>query len=185
MTTVEICRWITLPDSERERLHADIDHVFFSSSTTQHFESDAERDAFRERWLGRYFRHFPDRIWIARTGDGRAIGYVAGSIADPARDPVFSDLPFLQQFAEASARFPSHLHVNLAQGWRGQGIGALLVTAFCDHARDAGAPGVHVVTQKGMRNVGFYAANGFSERADVTLGGSQLVFLGRDLVQRT
>lgn len=185
MTDVEIFRWDALAEAERRALIADVDHVFFSSSTTQSFDSEDAKSAFRERWLGRYLRHFPQYAWIAQSADGRVVGYVVGSMDDPARDPIFADLPFLAAFAEASARYPAHLHVNLADGWRGRGIGARLVDAFSDQARDAGASGVHVVTQKGMRNVGFYTANGFLERAATTIGESELVLLGRDLVRRT
>lgn len=185
MTDVEICRWDALMQAERQRLMADIDHVFFSSSNTQSFESDAAKAAFHTRWLGRYLQHFPQYAFLARDSARRAIGYVVGSVADPARDPIFSDLPFLAAFAEASARYPAHLHVNLVERWRGQGLGARLIEAFSDAARREGAPGVHVVTQRGARNVRFYHANGFRERAATTLGETELVFLGRDLDRRT
>ena len=181
MTDVEICRWDALPDAEQRRLMADVDHVFFSSSNTQSFESDTAKAAFRTRWLGRYLQHFPQYAFLARESAGRPVGYVVGSVADPARDPIFSDLPFLSAFAEASARYPAHLHVNLVEARRGQGLGVRLIETFSDAARRDGAPGVHVVTQRGARNVRFYRANGFLERAAVSLGDSDLVFLGRDL----
>lgn len=181
MTDFEICRWDALADAEQQRLAADIDHVFFSSSNTQAFESDTAKAAFRVRWLGRYLLHFPQYVFLARDGAGHAIGYVVGSVEDPARDPIFSDLPFLSAFADASARYPAHLHVNLAEAWRGRGIGTRLIDTFSHAARDAGATGVHVVTQRGARNVRFYRANGFLERAAVSLGETDLVFLGRDL----
>lgn len=185
MTHVEICRWDALSEDERQHLMTDLDHIFFTSSMTQSFESDAAKSAFRDRWFGRYFRHFPHLVWVARRGDGQgAVGYVLGSLDDPARDPLFSDLPFLARFAEASARYPAHLHVNLDAEWRVHGIGRRLVEAFSGAARDAGAPGVHVVTQRGMRNVRFYLANGFLERAAAKVGESELVLLGRDLVER-
>lgn len=184
MTDVEIYRWDSLSDADRERLMPDVDHVFFTSSQTQSFDSDEARAAFRERWLGRYLRHFPEYAWIARDPRGRAVGYVVGSVADPAHDPLFSDLPFVGPFGAASARYPAHLHINLAEGWRSKGIGKLLIDAFAEAARRAGAPGVHVVTQRGVRNVGFYLANGFFERAALTLGESELVLLGRDLDRR-
>ena len=62
-------------------------------------------------------------------------------------------------------RFPAHLHINLAAAFRSQGIGAQLIEAFAGHAKRAGAPGMHAVTGKGMRNVRFYIRCGFTERA--------------------
>lgn len=181
MKDVEICRWNALTQAEQQRIVADLDDVFFSSSSTQFFENADVKSAFRERWLGRYLLHFPQYALLARDDAGRAVGYVVGSMTDPARDPLFSDLPFLAAFADASARFPAHLHINLGEGWRGQGIGARLIGAFGKAARNAGASGVHVVTQRGSRNVRFYLANGFIERAATTIGDTELLFLGRDL----
>jgi GNAT superfamily N-acetyltransferase len=180
-TEVEICRWDSFSEPERARLIADLDHVFFASSARQSFADQQERTAFRERWLGRYLSHFPQYVWIACSADGHAVGYVIGSHADPAHDPLFADLPFLGDFSALTARYPAQLHVNLADGWRGRGIGARLVQAFGDAARAAGAPGVHVVTGAGMRNVSFYLANGFAQVGSTVIDGRELLLLGRTL----
>ena len=45
----------------------------------------------------------------------------------------------------------------------------------------AGAPGMHVVTSANSRNVAFYARNGFAEIVRASVGGRELVFLGRKL----
>lgn len=182
MPDVEICRWDQLTsDPEGERLIADLDHVFFSSSARQSFETAEEKAVFRERWLGRYLQHFPQYAFVALDGTRRVVGYVVGSLSDPARDPLFADLTFFTHFRALTARYPAQLHVNLHADWRGLGIGARLVDAFADLARADGAPGVHVVTGRGMRNVGFYLANGFAERGTLSNDGAELLFLGRDL----
>jgi len=182
MSDVEICRWDRLASSpERDRLSGDIDHVFFSSSLRQSFDSADDRAAFRERWLGRYLKHFPHLAWVARDATQRAVGYLVGSLDDPARDPLFSDLPFFAHFRTLTARYPAQLHVNLDAEWRGRGIGARLIDAFAAQARAAGAPGLHVVTSRGSRNVGFYLANGFMERGALKNDDVELLFLGREL----
>lgn len=43
----------------------------------------------------------------------------------------------------ALAPYPSHLHVNLARSFRGQGAGRRLVQAFCEYAKANGSRGVH------------------------------------------
>jgi GNAT superfamily N-acetyltransferase len=182
MNDVEICRWDGLP--RKERLVAGIDAVFFASSATQSFVSETAKQAFRERWLGRYLTYFPEQVLLAVAAGEDVVGYVAGALDDPARDARFADLPFLTAFSGLTPRYPAHLHVNLAAPWRGRGIGSLLVAAFADMARASGAPGVHVVTQRGMRNVGFYAANQFVERGATVIGGREHLFLGRDLQPR-
>ena len=68
-----------LPDLERHMVA--IDSIFFESSAKQEFADQAERDAFRERWLGRYIEKHRDSFFVAIDDDGNAIGYLAGCAA--------------------------------------------------------------------------------------------------------
>jgi len=160
---------------------AAIDRIFFVSSATQDFASEAERGAFRERWLGRYLTHFPDGCFVALGANDRVLGYVCGATSDPAREPLFADIGYFGQLAAETARFPAHLHINLAPEARNRGIGGKLIEAFCAHARSAGAPGVHVVTSAASRNRGFYARNGFKPIVESDWNGHRIVLLGRCL----
>ena len=160
---------------------AEIDRVFFSSSATQSFASEEARAEFRERWLGRYLTADADLAWLAVDAVGSPVGYVIGSLDDPARAERFGDITYLPAFAHLTARYPAHLHVNLLDGFRGQGIGGDLVGIFCDVARQRGASGVHVVTSRGMRNVGFYKTLGFHEAGTHDMSGRTLLLLARNL----
>ena len=165
-------------------LQAALDEIFFESSNTKTFVSDETREAFRERWLGKYLTHDPDWAYVAQRTDGHIAGYLAGSLSDPALTPRFSEIPYFAAFKDLTRRYPAHLHVNLAGGQRSQGIGSALVERFVRDASDAGAPGVHVVTSRGVRNVGFYARNGFAEVGALGEGARELVFLARSLPQQ-
>jgi GNAT superfamily N-acetyltransferase len=180
MPDFQICRWIEL-GLERDALITDLDRIFFTSSARQSFETEREKAEFRERWLGRYLKYFPDCTVVALDKGGRAIGYIIGSLDDPATDPLFADVPVLAAFAAQTARYPAQLHINIDEGWRGHGIGAALIAAFADLASEAGVPGIHAVTARGMRNIGFYLANGFEERGAARVNDRELVFLGRDV----
>ncbi len=160
---------------------AAIDHVFYSSSNTQSFPSETARLAFRERWLGRYLENVPECCFVAVAATGQAVGYICGSLHDPARDPLFADLPHFAAFAHLTPRFPAQLHVNLDASARGQGIGSRLIDTFVASVRAAGAPGVHAISSRGARNIGFYTANGFPEAGAAAMGGIELVFLARNL----
>jgi GNAT superfamily N-acetyltransferase len=160
---------------------AQIEAIFFETSTRA-FEPGPERDAFRERWLGRYLRGGTDVLLLACEGGDRVVGYLVGALEDPAASPRFADISYFRDhFADLTRQFPAHLHVNLASPCRGRGIGARLIEAFARHAADAGAAGMHVVTGKGMRNVGFYRRCGFAERASASWNGRQIVFLAHRL----
>jgi GNAT superfamily N-acetyltransferase len=176
---IGICRWEGLGD--RARLMAEIDNIFFEASARKTFVGEGERSAFRERWLGRYLEHYPGHAYVALAPPGSVAGYLVGSLDDPARTALFSDIAHFASFAHLTAEYPAQLHVNLAPEWRGRGIGARLVETFADDARRAGAPGIHVVTGRGMRNVGFYLARGFREAGSLSENGRDLVFLARDL----
>lgn len=159
-----------------------IDRIFFSSSNTKSFASELARAEFRQRWLGRYLSDFADCAFVAADPQGGIVGYIVGSFEDPARDVRFADQDHFQAFAHLTPRYPAQLHVNLDEGWRGHGVGRELVDTFAVAARRAGAPGVHVVTSRGARNVRFYNANGFHDVGSLAVrAGVELVFLGRDL----
>lgn len=175
----KILRWNDVPD--RSRLLPEIDAIFFESSATKSFADDAERAQFRERWLGRYLDRYPVHAYLALATDGAVAGYLVGSLDDPAATPLFADIAYFRDFAALTAVYPAQLHVNLAPRSRGQGLGARLIESFVEDARRAGAKGVHVVTGRGMRNVGFYLANGFREAGSLTMGARDIVFLARSL----
>jgi GNAT superfamily N-acetyltransferase len=173
---------IQLDDAEhRPQLLAQVEAIFWETSARA-FAPGPERDAFRERWLGRYVQGGSDVVLLALAGADTVAGYLVGAIEDPAQQQRFADIGYFRtDFAGLMRRFPAHLHINLAAGFRNRGIGAQLIEAFAARAKQAGAPGMHVVTGKGMRNVGFYTRRGFSDRATALWNGREIVFLGREL----
>jgi GNAT superfamily N-acetyltransferase len=160
---------------------AQVEAIFFEASGRS-FEAGPERDAFRERWLSRYLDSGRDEVFLALAGDGTVAGYLVGDVRDPARQARFDDIGYFRgAFADLCRQYPAHLHINLAPAFRGRGIGARLIEAFAAAASAAGAPGLHVVTGEGMRNVRFYQRCGFAERGRTTWNGRSLVFLARSL----
>jgi len=157
-----------------------VENIFFEASGRS-FEPGPEREAFLQRWLGRYLEHAGDRVLLALAGE-TVSGYLVGSLDNPAEQQRFFDLDYYRtHFADACRRFPAHLHINLAAAFRGRGIGAALIETFAAQAAAAGAAGVHVVTGKGMRNVRFYERCGFAAVGSAPWNGREVLFLARNL----
>ena len=157
-----------------------VEAIFFEASGRS-FAPGSERDAFRQRWLGRYLEHEADRVVLALTGDSVA-GYLVGSLDNPSQQPRFSDLDYYRvDFAAFCQDFPAHLHINLAPAFRSRGIGQQLIDAFSSAAAAVGRKGVHVVTGKGMRNVRFYEKCGFATIGAARWNARDVVFLGKEL----
>lgn len=178
-----IRRWPELAGNDRL---GEVEAIFYEASATKSFETDGDRRDFHERWLGRYLTHDARWFYVALAGDpARAdcpvAGYLAGSLDDPAATPRFSDIGYFSELAAVTARYPAHLHINLAPQFRNRGWGEKLIATFAADARAAGAPGLHVVTGRGVRNVRFYTACGFAEVASVVWRDRELVMLGRTL----
>ncbi len=180
---ISICRFSEIAD--KDSLTPALDAIFFEASATKSFASEKERAAFRERWLGRYLAHEPQWAYVARDRDGALAGYLVGSIDDPRTSGRYADVGYFLDFAELTASYPAHLHVNLATGYRNRGIGGKLIEAFAADAARAGARGMHVVTGAKSRNVRFYKRNGFCELGRAAFNAHEVVFLGRRLVGET
>ena len=162
-------------------LLAQIDAIFFEASGRSSAAA-AEREAFRERWLGRYLEGGTDILLVALDATGAVAGYLVGALQDPAEQVRFADIDYFRgPFRELCRRYPAHLHVNLAPRARNRGLGARLIEAFAAHAAAAGAPGVHVVTARSARNVAFYLRCGFAEQGSTRWRGRDLVALAKAL----
>jgi GNAT superfamily N-acetyltransferase len=170
-----------LPPADLFTALARIDAIFFEASSVQGFDSPAHRFAFHWLWLGRYLIEEPAEAFVA-IEDGAVTGYLVGSLVDPAPRAAFASLDYFKAFADRTAAFPAHLHVNVAANARGRRVGERLVGAFERHAAVRGAPGVHVVTGAGMRNVGFYERLGYREAARAPRGAGHVVMLTKRLL---
>lgn len=175
-----ICRLADVADVGE--LVAQMDRIFFEASGASIFEI-AARAGFRYRWLGRYLAHFPEQTVIALGADAQVLGYLVGCLDDPACHRHFADVSYFADFARLTARYPAHLHINLAPAFRSRGIGAKLIETFVAQATAAGAPGIHVVTIEGARNIAFYLRCGFEPAGSTLWDGKRLVFLGRGLAE--
>jgi len=176
---IAIRRWSDI--AQRERLLPELEAVFFEASATTSFASEGDRQAFRERWLGRYLEHDPQWAYLAFDSNDTLAGYLIGSLDDPARTPRFGDIGYFKDCATLTLAYPAYLHVNLAPAYRNLGIGTKLIDAFAADAVRAGARGIHVVTGVDARNIGFYGRNGFRERGRARSNTHEVVFLGRHL----
>lgn len=58
--------------------------------------------------------------------------------------------------------YPAHLHMNLAEGYRGGGIGSKLLSAYMEYLRENGIKGLHLgTTSHNKLAVPFYKKHGF------------------------
>lgn len=166
-------------DAEIGGLIPHIERIFFATAARTYPEGP-ERDAFREKWLGRFLDCSRDVLLVAQGADESVAGYLVGTLDNAAESERFLDMPhFRDRFAAECAQYPAHLHINLDAAYRGRGLGSRMLDAFADCVHDAGLPGLHVTTGKGMRNVGFYLRNHFTEIAALERGGGAMLFLGR------
>lgn len=158
-----------------------LDDIFFEASVSKTFASPEARRQFRHRWLGRYLHETGDLAFVLRAPTRDISGYVVGSVDDPAGCERFADVGYFQTIADLTPAYPAHLHINLAERCRGQGLGKRLIAAFVEAARGRGASGVHVVTGAASRNVAFYYANGFAALRTFDFNGGTSVCLGRKI----
>lgn len=181
--TIHLKRWSALQHDDAAMMAA-VDAIFFESSNTKSFACEADRTAFRHRWLGRYLDDFPELAHVLSVGcalnPDTLAGYVIGAHHDPALTDRYDDIGYFHLLADLTRRYPAHLHINLRHDLRGRGYGSVLIERFVDDVRAAGLPGVHVVTGAAMRNAGFYRRNGFDFSQTFPWKGNELVFLGRN-----
>jgi GNAT superfamily N-acetyltransferase len=181
--SIHIAPWAEAPEPAL-RL-PEIEAIFFESAVRKTFASEAEREAFRVRWLARYLARYPDDAFVALGAGGEAVGYLIGCPDSAATSAEFADAGYgpgmAPVVAEISARYPAHLHINMRADIRGLGVGQRLIEAYADRLRGGGVAGVHVVTGAQSRAVGFYRKCGFEPLTETPWPAPGTLALGRVL----
>lgn len=137
----------------------------------------------RRRFLRKYFTYYlevePELFLVAFDeacgGEGvpvrdepvthpAVLGYIC-AVADTRCHPeLYALADHLAIFDDLYDLFPAHLHINLTAASRGRGVGSRLIGELEQRLRQAGTPGLHLVTTVGKRNVRFYERNGFTRQ---------------------
>lgn len=172
---------VALGDDTTDATRAGIERIFFASAGRTAFVDEADRSAFRERWLDRYLVHDRAHAFVANDDCDAVIGYLVGCLDDPARTERFGDISYYAGFGDLTQRYPAHLHINIDPVWRSRGIGARLIEAFARHASECQVAGVHLVTGAAARNIGFYRRCGFEPLRETQWNGSAVLFMGCEL----
>ena len=75
--------------------------------------------------------------------------------------------------------YPSHMHIDLLERARGQGIGRRMMQQLMDKLRTLGSPGAHLnVSVLNAPALGFYARLGFRELARTGTATNGSIYLG-------
>lgn len=151
-----------------------------------------DRRLFADVFVRPYLDHCAATCWVAESA-GHVVGYLTGCPDTGAFESVFRRAlrraalhvltgryrlglrtvragygyareVLVRAPAVDLARYPAHLHMNVATGQRGRGIGRRLLVAYVDHCRAQRVPGVHLSTSdQNAVALHLYTALGFAE----------------------
>lgn len=152
--------------------------IYFESSARKEFKDEAEKENFFWKYLGFYLEHYPEHVWIAK-GE-RILGYVVGSpvSSDPA---LYKIQPHLEIFKNNFKDYPAHLHINLHNDARGQGLGSKLLLELEKQMQGLDITGIHIMTGVDSRNKNFYTRLGFNFQKTLEFSGHPILLMGKSL----
>ena len=155
-----------------------VQDIFFESSTKKEFKDANDKEAFYDKYLGFYLKHYPELAWVAM--DDKVLGYVVAAPSSQ-RDDLMSIQPHLKEFESYFEAYPAHLHINCHRDSRGKGIGGLLVKAVETGLKARNIHGVHIMTGPDAFNKKFYLKLGFDFEVLKDFHASPILFMGKSL----
>ncbi len=158
---------------ERQQEFSD---VFFLTSSKKEFNSDQDKEDFKEKWTKFYFEQAQEHVYFALVGE-KIVGYLTGHPDSKSCNQLYKINPTYCYFEEMFEKFPAHLHINCHPKFVGQGIGRDLVNNFCEDLKKQGSSGTHIITLPDAGNTRFYDKVGFKHR----VMKRNLLFMGREI----
>ena len=124
---------------------------------------------------------YPDFVFCALEKNGAGTEVLGYILACPTVQKDFKNLDQkgLDLWKEFYSDYPAHLHINCAEKARGKGVGSKLLRCLEERLKEREISGLHLVTAKGARNVGFYERNSYRVLSEKELSGIPLLLLGK------
>ncbi len=150
--------------------------MFWETASVDSFESPADRNLFRYKYL-EYYRDAAPELFLVAVAERTApaepdtaqdagpvvYGYICGVADTREHRELYRVAAHIPVFDDLYEQYPAHLHINLTAASRGHGLGGRLITDLEERLRrDYRSRGIHLVTSEGARNVSFYRKNGFT-----------------------
>ena len=173
---LEIVKLSELPLTEHDTILAQVQNIFFESSSLKNFSSPSTRAAFFKRWCGDYQTNYPQEFFIALE-NGKVLGYLSGC-SDSNEAAKMIEVPGFLIFQDLFNKFPAHLHINFHPDARGRGLGSTLVEHYKKYLHENSVVGVHLVTSPNVQNVSFYERLNFSFNETREFKHMPLYFMG-------
>jgi ribosomal protein S18 acetylase RimI-like enzyme len=152
-----------------------LEEIFWLTSSTSEFSSEAHRARFANRYLYHYLDSSVSCNWIVKDQE-QICGYILCSRDSSSRE-MLELHPLLRHFLPLLQRFPAHLHINVHPKAQSRGFGGLLLNQLCADLRQHQVPGVHLLTGSQARNRTFYENKGFQPQ----MIHETVIFLGKVL----
>lgn len=167
--------------NERETLLSGVQRILVDCSTKT-FASEKEKEAFYVKWVKVYEDHFPDLFWLEIENENKVTGYLTVCPdSEKAISLIQPSIRYYDLFADHFARFPAHLHINVAPGNQGKGIGRRLISAAVSELGNRRIHGLHLITSPTAKNVPFYRTLDFRFEIERKYSEIPLLFMGRTL----
>jgi ribosomal protein S18 acetylase RimI-like enzyme len=160
----------------REDILAQVENIFFVSSSLKSFSSEERKQAFYKRWCKDYQQFYPEEFYIM-IEDGKVLGYLSGC-CDSTKALEVLEVPGYSAFKDLFDIYPAHLHINFHPQSRGRGLGSLLIRHYVSSLKSIKLHGLHLVTSRDAQNVSFYERLGFSFTEGRKFNEMELYFMG-------
>ncbi len=162
-----------------EKYYKDVQQVCLNTGPAAALTDPKVRDFILYTFCNYYIEQEPDNVFVLVDEEtDTAQGYVFGAmnfrkylkkfkpylkkVKETGRDNYFEAIAEILGHAVFSFRYPSHLHIDINEPYRGNGNGSKMISTLADHMKSKGAKSIMLIVGTGnVRGINFYKKNGF------------------------
>ena len=167
----------------------DVQQVCLNTGPDSALTDPMMRDFILYTFCNYYIEQEPENVFVLVDENDVAQGYVFGALDFKQYLKKFK--PYLKKVRETgkenyrdaiaeilahavySIKYPSHLHIDINEPFRGNGNGSKMITALTDNLKAKGSKAVMLVVGTGnTRGINFYKKNGFKIKASFKNSGT-------------